>query len=96
MAHDKQTTPSDEEIRVRSYLIWEREGCPEGKSAEHWLRAKAELEAEFEAKWRAASMDGASTTFVLPLLPISSRPSRTVSIKLGSAASAALPNVARQ
>ncbi|MDE1937377.1 MAG: DUF2934 domain-containing protein [Alphaproteobacteria bacterium] len=96
MAHDMQTKPSDEEIRVRSYLIWEREGHPEGKSAEHWLRAKAELDAEYEAKCRAASLDGASTTFVLPLLPISSRPSRTVSIKLSSAAEAALPNVARQ
>ena len=87
MPYDKQTSPSspsEEEIRVRSYLIWEREGQPEGKSQEHWLRAKAELEAEFEADWRAASMGGESTTFVLPLLPISTPPSKSVSVKIGS------------
>jgi hypothetical protein len=47
----KQPIPSDEEIRARSYMIWEREGRPEGKSEEHWQRARAELAAE-----RTASM----------------------------------------
>jgi len=84
MAHDNQTNPSEDEIRIRSYLIWEREGRPEGKAGEHWLRAKAELDAEFEAEWRAASLEGESTTFVLPLLPISSPPNRSVSAKIGS------------
>ncbi|MGA7673806.1 MAG: DUF2934 domain-containing protein [Rhizomicrobium sp.] len=78
MPHEQQTNSSEEKIRVRSYLIWEREGRPEGKADEHWLRAKAELEAEFEAEWRAAALDGESTAFVLPLLPISSPPSRKV------------------
>ncbi|MGA7676176.1 MAG: DUF2934 domain-containing protein [Rhizomicrobium sp.] len=96
MPHEVQTNPSEDEIRVRSYLIWEREGCPEGKSEEHWLRAKAELEAEFESDWRAASMDGESTTFVLPLLPISSPPSRSVSGKIGSEADPAPANAARR
>jgi len=36
----------DDAIRQRSYLIWKREGCPEGRNLEHWLQAKAELEAE--------------------------------------------------
>jgi len=36
----------DREIASRSYFIWEREGKPEGKALEHWLRAKVELEAE--------------------------------------------------
>ncbi|MDE2183258.1 MAG: DUF2934 domain-containing protein [Alphaproteobacteria bacterium] len=84
MPDDKHTNPSEEEIRIRSYLIWEREGRPEGKSEEHWLRAKAELDAEFEAKWRAASLEGESTTFVLPLLPISTPPSRSVAEKIGT------------
>ena len=34
---------SVEAIRQRAYEIWEREGRPVGKSAEHWLRAEAEL-----------------------------------------------------
>ena len=37
---------SEEAIRQRSYLIWKREGCPEGRNLEHWQQAKAELEAE--------------------------------------------------
>lgn len=77
-----QPTPSGEEIRIRSYLIWEREGRQDGKSEEYWLRAKTELEVELEANWQAASMEGETTTFVLPVLPISTPPSRSVSSKL--------------
>ncbi len=40
----------EEEIRVRSYLIWQREGCPNGAELAHWLRARAELEAEHDSK----------------------------------------------
>ena len=49
MYERKQPIPSDEEIRARSYMIWEREGHPEGKSEEHWQRARAELAAEHTA-----------------------------------------------
>ncbi|MGC9953084.1 MAG: DUF2934 domain-containing protein [Rhizomicrobium sp.] len=96
MPHENQTSPSEDEIRIRSYLIWERDGRPEGKSEEHWLRAKAELEAEFEADWRAASLEGESTTFVLPLLPISSPPNRSVSAKIGSEIAPAPVSAARR
>tara|TARA_R110000787_G_scaffold44151_4_gene108224 strand:+ start:218 stop:460 length:243 start_codon:yes stop_codon:yes gene_type:complete len=34
------------EIRQRAYAIWERENRPEGRHLDHWLCAKAELEAE--------------------------------------------------
>lgn len=34
------------EIRRRAYAFWERENRPEGKHLEHWLCAKAEIEAE--------------------------------------------------
>lgn len=33
-------------IRERAYEIWEREDRPDGKHEEHWLCAKAEIEAE--------------------------------------------------
>jgi hypothetical protein len=86
MPTNQTPTPSAEEIQVRSYLLWEREGCQDGKSEEYWLRAKAELEAEMEATWHAASieasMEGENTTFVLPVLPISTPPSRSVSEKI--------------
>jgi hypothetical protein len=34
------------EITERAYAIWEREGRPEGKAADHWQRAEAEIAAE--------------------------------------------------
>ncbi len=34
---------SEEAIRLRAYLIWEREGRPDGRDFEHWLRAQDEL-----------------------------------------------------
>lgn len=37
---------SEEMIAQRSYQIWESEGRPDGRQLHHWLRAKAELEAE--------------------------------------------------
>jgi hypothetical protein len=86
MPNDQKPTPSEEQIQTRSYLIWEREGRQDGKSEEYWLRAKAEMEAELEAKWHAASMaasmEGETTSFVLPVLPISTPPSKSVSTKL--------------
>ncbi|HTW54045.1 MAG TPA: DUF2934 domain-containing protein [Stellaceae bacterium] len=33
----------DDEIRALAYAIWEQEGCPEGRSLDHWLRAEAEI-----------------------------------------------------
>jgi len=82
----QQPTPSDEQIRTRSYLLWEREGRQDGKSEEYWQRAKTELEVEMEAQWHAASMEasmeGETTGFVLPVLPISTPPSRSVADKL--------------
>jgi hypothetical protein len=82
MPKENHPVPSEDEIRTRSYHLWEREGRKAGKSEEYWLRAKAELEAELEASWHAASMEGETTTFVLPLLPISTPPSRSVADKI--------------
>lgn len=36
----------EEAVSRRSHEIWVKEGCPEGKALEHWLRAEAELQAE--------------------------------------------------
>jgi Protein of unknown function (DUF4058)/Protein of unknown function (DUF2934) len=35
--------PTDDEIAVAAYYLWQQEGCPEGKEAEHWNRAKEQL-----------------------------------------------------
>ena len=36
-------TVSPEEIALRAYTIYIEEGCPEGRSEEHWAQAEAEL-----------------------------------------------------
>jgi hypothetical protein len=36
-------SPTPEEISTRAYEIYLSEGCPEGSSLEHWLRAEREL-----------------------------------------------------
>ena len=40
---DDSTPDRNEAIRNRAHEIWESEGCPEGREAEHWARAEAEL-----------------------------------------------------
>lgn len=37
---------SQDAIAQRAYEIWEREGRPEGRAAEHWFRAVSELKAQ--------------------------------------------------
>lgn len=32
-----------EAIRERAYVIWEREGRPQGRELDHWLQAESEL-----------------------------------------------------
>ena len=40
-------------IHQLAYSIWPREGCPEGKALDHWLRAKAELAGKYGARFAA-------------------------------------------
>ncbi len=37
---------TEEDIRTRSYLLWEAAGRPDGQDLEFWLTARADLEAE--------------------------------------------------
>lgn len=67
---------SDEAIRQRSYAIWEREGRPDGKAMDHWLRAKVELELE-TGGGLSPSIDW--TVTVMPRVPISCPPTRMLS-----------------
>lgn len=71
-----QSRIPEEQIRRRSYAIWEMEGRLEGHSEEHWLRALAELEAELERSWQVALMPEAKTDVVMPHPAISQRPMR--------------------
>ncbi|MGB8364463.1 MAG: DUF2934 domain-containing protein [Rhizomicrobium sp.] len=85
---DIDTDFPEDLIRQRSYLIWQREGCPHGNALEHWFRAKAELEAElhatatFNGQMRIGSPLRKPLTFVMPRVPISSPPCRSVAAKI--------------
>ena len=35
--------PSDDQISVRAYYLWERDGRPANRDWEYWLKAKEEL-----------------------------------------------------
>jgi hypothetical protein len=43
MAKAKSAEELRKEIERRAYLIWESEGRPDGRAAEHWARAEAEI-----------------------------------------------------
>ncbi|MTD98866.1 DUF2934 domain-containing protein [Paracoccus sp. YIM 132242] len=38
-----------ERIRQRAHEIWESEGRPEGRDADHWTRAEEELRSQLDA-----------------------------------------------
>ncbi len=67
----------EEKVRQRAYAIWLAEGCPEGKAVEHWLRAKAELDAGAEAGYflrGGLRVSGKVEPLVMPRPPISAPP----------------------
>ncbi len=35
--------PTKQDVQLRSYQIWEKEGRPHGRDREHWFRAEREL-----------------------------------------------------
>lgn len=36
-------TETEQAVKARAYELWEREGRPEGRHAEHWTQAEREL-----------------------------------------------------
>jgi hypothetical protein len=46
VGHTKRK-PSHPEIAWRAYQLWEAEGRPQSSALKHWLRAEAELSAQF-------------------------------------------------
>ena len=39
----QQQTPTQEQIAVRAYELWEARGCPTDSSEEDWFTAEAQL-----------------------------------------------------
>jgi hypothetical protein len=40
---------TEEQIRTLAFYLWERDGCPEGRSDEYWDKARQQLEMAGEA-----------------------------------------------
>ena len=46
MSDEKDEHPQAALIRERAYMIWERDGRPDGHALMHWVKAREEIEAE--------------------------------------------------
>ena len=46
MSDEKDEHPQAARIRERAYMIWERDGRPDGHALMHWVKAREEIEAE--------------------------------------------------
>jgi hypothetical protein len=83
---------ASEDIRLRSYLLWEAAGRPVGQDLEFWLRAEADLEAE--ARYAPKPWLRLAVT-VVPRVLVCSPPLRIAATRVpsrerGAAASAAM------
>ncbi len=58
---DKPAELSREEIARCAFLIFERDGCPEGRDLEHWYQAEAQLRAMAAHNEVNGSADGAKS-----------------------------------
>jgi len=67
-------TSPHEWICKRAYAIWEMEGKPYGRDAEHWLQATAERE---RLERTRASTDGNEVLVKFPKTPQTPRPAVT-------------------
>ena len=67
---------SEDQIRARSHAIWERDGCPEGRAEEHWLRAITELNAELERAWLVALEERENMELAMPRPEVREAPQR--------------------
>jgi hypothetical protein len=69
---------SDYDIRVRSYLLWEAAGRPQGRDREFWFLAESDLRIETSqtATWRKPML------VVVPGVPVSRPLQRTVATRV--------------
>jgi hypothetical protein len=65
-ATKKIPTETRREIEVRAYLIWEREGRPQGRQHEHWRMAEAEILGTLPAKKTAKAKTAKATNGTAP------------------------------
>ncbi len=67
---------SIEQIKARSYAIWNDEGRLDGHAEEYWFRAVAELEDELEHAWLMVLEEKENAELAMPHPVISEAPHR--------------------
>lgn len=60
-----------EQIRARSYTLWNNAGRPEGRAEEFWFRAVAELECEWDRAFLMALEERENHELAMPKPQIS-------------------------
>jgi hypothetical protein len=70
---------AEEDIRIRSYLLWESAGRPVGQELDFWLQAEADLEAE--ARYAPKPWIRLAVA-VVPRVSVSASPHRTVATRI--------------
>jgi hypothetical protein len=69
----------EEDIRIRSYQLWEAAGRPDGRDMEFWLQAEVDL--EVEARYAAKSWVRLAVA-VVPRVPVYSTPQRIIATRV--------------
>ena len=70
--------PRDERVGALAYLIWERDGRPEGKAEEHWLLACSIIDAQDQGIELDDLPPWLSRTEIMPTAEKLSQPKATV------------------
>jgi hypothetical protein len=84
---------TEEDIRIRSYLLWQAAGRPDGQDQQFWLRAEADLRAEARNAPKQ-SMRLAGT--VVPRVSVCSPPQRIMATRVPQRERRPIANAAMQ
>ncbi|MCZ0963187.1 DUF2934 domain-containing protein [Paracoccus benzoatiresistens] len=89
----------DERIRHRAYQIWETEGRPEGRAAQHWAQARDELGisgAPDDGAFPERQEDGSLSEVPADFVPEDSGPADGRIIEAGQGGTAGGPDEAEE
>jgi hypothetical protein len=76
------TIADEARIRERAYLIWEAEGRPEGRAADHWTRALKEVNGSIGITTPTAKTAARSAAIPAPkAAPVTTEPVKTPAAK---------------
>jgi len=71
---------SEHHIRIRSYLLWENAGRPQGRDLEFWFRAEAEL--LVNSSCAVAPEAKSEKPVIVPRVPVCAALRRTISMRI--------------